>query len=490
MTGKQRHGDGQVADRRDVLVVCREVVRVSLPLMLGMAGNLVLMLTDRISLARFSPDTLEASGPAVFTAMTLVMFLTGTVGITRSYVAQAHGRGDDSAALDEAVTGTVLALLLAVLLLASTPLLERVPEVAGQPHDIQALESVFLGLSTSFGAVMTLNVALSSYFNGVGRTRVPMAIGLVGQAIGILMTIGLVFGRFGLPRMGMRGSALGTLAAVSVMFAGYLVCLPRGFLGRFLWFVRQGPAAIARTLRLRLRRGGPSGGAAGLDETAQTLFVWFAGALGSVALGADNAVLSVNYLAVIPLLGLGTGCGILCGHAVGSRQWGSLRSIVRATLLIEGFYVGVICLLQVLLPSVLLAPFGLNRAGSQTVVSAVDTVRVLWTYAVAFMFSVVAAAVLECLGLARFAFVTRLLVTWAVAIPLICWITLAHRGDSRLLPVIWVLFSLAEVVIAVLCFGRIRRAASGRENQLIADDNVAEPVLLEPISTGTKTGSK
>jgi multidrug resistance protein, MATE family len=286
----------------------------------------------------------------------------------------------------------------------------------------------------------------------------------------------LVFGQFGLPRMGMRGSALATLAAVSVMFAGYLICLPRGFFDRLLRCAGQGRAVIARQLWLRLRRGAPSGGTAGLDETAQTVFVWFAGALGVVALGADNAVLALNYVAVIPLLGLGTGCGVLCGNAVGSKRWSSVWTIVRVTLVVEGLYVTAICLLQVLIPAVLLAPFGLNHAGSLTVASAIDTAHVVWTYAAAFMFSVVATAALECLGLARFAFLTRIVVTWAIAIPLICLITLAHRGNSGFLPVIWVIFALAEAVIAVLCFRRLHLAAATQENQLIAAPDVAEPV--------------
>ncbi len=44
----------------------REVIRVSLSLMLVMGGNLIMMLVDRIALARYSEGTLLASGPAVF----------------------------------------------------------------------------------------------------------------------------------------------------------------------------------------------------------------------------------------------------------------------------------------------------------------------------------------------------------------------------------------------------------------------------------------
>ncbi|MER6031962.1 MATE family efflux transporter [Streptomyces sp. NPDC001851] len=444
----------------------REVVRVSVPLMFGMVGNLVLMLVDRICLARYSQDALKASGPAVFTATTVIMVTTGAVGVTRSYVAQAHGRGDERGALDEGANGFALGLLLSVLLLAATPLLTRVPQLSGQPAHIEALEAQFLGLSTLYGSVMTLNTALSSYFSGMGRTRIPMTVGAVGQAVGIVMTIGLVFGRFGLPELGMRGSALGTLSAVSVMCVGYLVCLPRGCaagLGRLL---RQGGGQVARVLWLRLRRGAPAGGSLSLEELGQTAFVWLAGVLGPVALAADNVVLALNYAAVIPLIGLGAGCAILCGKAVGAGRHRDIPHLMRVTLTLCAVYVAVVAVLQVAAPALLLSPFGLDGADAAVTAHAVDTSRVLWTYSAAFAFSLTGSGVLECLGLARFGFVARIVLMWGLCVPTIAVFVLLSRADADMLPVMWVIFSAFEAATAAVCLWRVRRAVAGEENRL------------------------
>ncbi|MEV6960714.1 MATE family efflux transporter [Streptomyces sp. NPDC051207] len=452
----------------------REVVRISVPLMFGMVGNLILMLVDRICLARYSEDTLQASGPAVFTATTVIMVTTGAVGITRSYVAQANGRGDERGAMDEGANGFVLGLLLSALLLIATPLLIRVPQLSGQPAHIQELEAEFLGLSTLFGSVMTLNMALSSYFNGMGRTRVPMTVGIIGQAVGVVMTIGLVFGRFGLPELGMRGSALGTLSAVSVMCLGYVVCLPRGYAAGFGRLLRQGSKRVTRTLWLRLRRGAPAGGSLSLEELGQTAFVWLAAVLGSVALAANNVALALNYAAVIPLIGLGMGCNILCGKAVGAGRHHDIPHIMRVTLTISGAYVAVVAVLQIATPSLLLSPFGLDGAGSAVTGHAVDTSRVLWTYSAAFMFSMVGSGVLECLGLARFGFVTRVVLMWGLCVPTITVFVLFNRDDADMLPIMWVIFSAFEAAMAAVCLWRIRRAVAGKENRLHATDPVRQ----------------
>lgn len=450
----------------------REVVRVSVPLMFGMVGNLILMLVDRICLARYSEDALKASGPAVFTATTVIMVTTGAVGIIRSYVAQAHGRGDERDAMDEGANGFALGLLLSALLLLSTPLLLWVPTLSGQPPHIQELEAQFLGLSPLYGAVMTLNMALSSYFNGMGRTRVPMVVGIAGQVVGVVMTVGLVFGRFGLPELGMRGSALGTLSAVSVMFVGYAVALPKGYGAGFGRLVRRGGRKVAGVLWLRLRRGAPAGGSLSLEELGQTAFVWLAGVLGSVALAANNVALALNYAAVIPLIGLGMGCNILCGKAVGAGLHRNIPHIMRVTLTVSGLYVAVVAVFQIVTPTLLLSPFGLDGADSAVTSHAVDTSRVLWMYSFAFMFSMVGSAVLECLGLARFGFLARIVLMWCLCIPTIVAFVLLNRDDADMLPIMWVIFSFFEAVMAALCLWRIRRAVHNEENRL----HTTEPV--------------
>ncbi|MFD4553521.1 MATE family efflux transporter [Streptomyces sp. NPDC058469] len=440
--------------------------------MLGMGGNLIMMLVDGICLARYSEDTLRASGPAVFAASTVVVVITRTVGITRSYVAQAHGRKDRDAAIEEGVNGLLLALLLAVALLAATPLMPWIAKLNGQPPHIKELQSQFLMLSTSFGAVMSVNMALSSYFNGTARTKVPMTVALIGQGVGVLAIPGLVFGLYGLPEMGMRGSALGTLAAVSTMLAGYAICLPTGFFTSFFQVLGQGVYRNVERLWLRLRMGAPSGGGAGLNQLGNTSFVWLAAVLGPVALAANNVVVSLNYAAVVPPTGLALGCNVLCGNAIGEGRHDKVPHIIRVTLAVAGVYVGLIILLQVATPELLLHPFGLANADAAVADSAVDAARMLWIYALAFMFSAVATAVLDSFGLARFGFLARVAVMWGVSVPTICLITLTNRGDESLLPVIWAVYSAFELVIAAVCFWRIRRAVVGLENGLMTASTV------------------
>lgn len=446
--------------------IAKRILHVSLPLMGSMIGNLIMMLVDRICLARYSSDTLAASGPAVYTAMAIVGFFVAVVGFSRSCVAQAYGRSGHADAAWQAAIGIVVGVVFAVLLLLLAPLMAWIPALSDRPLALTRLESQFLYWAAYFGAAMTFNMALSSYFNGIGKTRITLVAGLVGQAVGIVATIGLVFGRFGLPELGMRGSALGTLAgtlAITLIYVGYLPKDVWSDVRRLIATrgIRHGDVAP------RIRKGIALGVTAGIGNFGNAAFIWIIAGLGAIALAANNVNLTVSYIGVIPLLGLGIGCSVLCGNALGQGEFGQVPRILLVTLGIELAYVAFTAFLQIVTPSVLLDPFGLADKPDEIRRSAVATSKVLWTYSLAFAFSMTGQAVLEAFGLTRFLFAVRFVMMWVLSIPTIYLMTLGHVGDAEYLPVCWVVGSSFEAGIGMLYFWRIWVAVRRRQNEIV-----------------------
>ncbi len=446
--------------------IARRILHVSLPLMGSMIGNLIMMLVDRICLARYSSDTLAASGPAVYTAMAIVGFFVAVVGFSRSCVAQAYGRSGHADAAWQAAIGIVVGVVFAALLWLLAPLMAWIPALSDRPLALTRLESQFLYWSAYFGAAMTFNMALSSYFNGIGKTRITLVAGLVGQAVGIVATIGLVFGRFGLPELGMRGSALGTLAGTLAITLIYVAYLPKE-----VWSdVRRLVATrgIHRgDLMPRIRKGIALGVTAGIGNFGNAAFIWIIAGLGAIALAANNVNLTVSYIGVIPLLGLGIGCSVLCGNALGQGEFEQVPRILLVTLALELVYVAFTAYLQIVTPSVLLDPFGLADKPQEIRHAAVATSRVLWTYSLAFAFSMTGQAVLEAFGLTRFLFAVRFVMMWVLSIPTIYLMTLGRVGDAEYLPVAWVVGSSFEAGIGILYFWRIWVAVRRRQNEIV-----------------------
>ncbi|WP_266158222.1 MATE family efflux transporter [Dyella silvatica] len=447
--------------------IAKRILSVSIPLMGSMVGNLLMMLVDRICLARYSSDTLAASGPAIYTSMAIVGFFAALVGFSRSCVAQAFGRSGHGAAAYQAAVGIFIGIVLAVILMLMAPLIEQIPFMSNRPPAITHLESQFLYWSAYFGGVMTLNMSLSSYFNGIGNTRITLVVGLIGQVVELFMTIGLVFGKFGLPELGMRGSCISTLISTIVILACYVCWMPREVWGNLQGLIFKRTGLHLHDLLSRIKKGFALGVSAGIDNLGNAAFIWIIAGLGSIALAANNVNLTVNYIGIVPLLGLGIGCSVLCGNAIGENDYPQIPKIIFVTLAIELMYVVVISFFQIATPEILLNPFGLLDKPAEIQQASIATSRVLWTYSLAFTFAMTGSAILESFGLTRFLFVTRLVLMWLLSIPTIYLITLGHVGDASFLPTCWVVGSIFEGIIGVLYFWRIWVAIKKRQNGIV-----------------------
>jgi MATE family multidrug resistance protein len=447
--------------------VARKILNVSFPLMGAMLGNLIMMLVDRICLARYSSDTLVASGPAIHTAMAIVTFFTAFAGFSRSCVAQAFGRSGQGQAAYQAAIGILVGAALAIILLLMAPLLELIPFLSSRPMSSTRLESQFLYWSAYFGAAMTLNMALSSYFSGIGRTRVTLVVGLIGQLVSIFMIIGLVFGKYGLPELGMRGSAIGTLSGTLIMLACYLFYMPGEVWGHLKRLLLKRDGAMGSELLARLRKGFTIGGSAGITNLGSAAFVWIIAGLGAIGLAANNINLTVNYIGGVPLIGLGIGCSVLCGNALGEGDYPQIPRILFVTMAIELSYAAFIAFFQIVTPMLLLNPFGLVDKPEEIRQVSIATSRVLWVYTVGFAFSMTGGAVLESFGLTRFLFATRVVLMWALSIPVTYMITAAHIGNASFLPTCWIVGSLFEASIGAMYFWRIWRAVRKRQNDIV-----------------------
>jgi multidrug resistance protein, MATE family len=462
-TGAQARLDGFRFDAQ----IARRILQVSLPLMGSMVGNLVMLLVDRICLARYSSETLAASGPATFTAQTFIAVFTAIAGFSRPCVAQAFGRAGGAAAAQEGALGVLVGVACATLLFLAAPVIELIPFVSGRPAAIKLLESQFLFWAAQFGSVMTLNMALSAYFSGIGRTRITLIAGLLGQGVTIFMTIGLVFGKYSLPQLGMRGSALGTLAGTLVILGVYLLYMPREVWRALGQLLRQRQHATWTALGSRLRQGFPLGTYAGAETLGNTAFIWIVASLGAMALAANNINVALNYVAVVPLVGLGVGCSVLCGNAIGANEYSRIYRIIFVTLCIEMLYIVPVSSVEIITPGLLLDLFGLHDKPGEIQRVATATSHVLWCYSVAFAFSMTGAAVLQSFGLTKFPFITRVTIMWGLSIPTVYFVASSHVGSADFLPGCWIIGALFEGLIGAVYFWRIRIAVKHRQNNIV-----------------------
>ena len=71
----------------------RDVLRISLPLVVSMSSTMIMEFTDRIFLANYSLDAIAAALPAGITSFLFISFFMGTAQYLNVFVAQYTGSG-------------------------------------------------------------------------------------------------------------------------------------------------------------------------------------------------------------------------------------------------------------------------------------------------------------------------------------------------------------------------------------------------------------
>ena len=165
----------------------RGIIKLVWPLALGMMNNAIMQFTDRAFLSRYSMSALEAILPASMLSLILIGFFQMIVAYSGTFVAQYHGARDDRMCSASFRAGMVIAVVSGLMLLATLPLGSLAFELSGHSEEVRRLENGYFGICTSGGIFLLLQMAVSSYFTGRGKTKLVFVINLVGNAFNILL---------------------------------------------------------------------------------------------------------------------------------------------------------------------------------------------------------------------------------------------------------------------------------------------------------------
>lgn len=434
------------------------VLRVGLPLLAGMGSLTAMHVTDRIFLGWHSQDALAASLPAGATFFLLTSFFLGTAGYAGVLVAQHVGAGQAARVGRVMWQGVWFAVLsfvpLSLLALASGPIFDAM----GHPAEVRRLEAVYYRVLMFGAGLMVLEASLAAFFSGRGLTRVVMFVNFGGALLNIPLNYLLIFGKLGLPALGVAGSALATVTAWGVMAVAYaLLIFTRDndrLYGVFRGFRLDG-GLFSRLVRL----GMPGGAQVFLDVFAATVFIALSGRIGRAELTATSIVLSANTPAFLPLIGLSQGLAVIVGQAMGAgkpteavRAAGSAMGIMAVYMTImAGFFLG--------LPDQLALVFRPNAADA-SFADALALCRPLFAWAVVLGFLDI--VVHTAFGVLRGAGDTRYLM-WAAAavsllalvLPAVAAVFLGGVGVVGL----WGVFVFYAAVMTVVLWLRYRGGA-------------------------------
>ena len=189
-----------------------------------------------------------------------------------------------------------------------------------------------------------MNNALSSFFSGRGQTKIPMYVALAGNGVNLVLDYIFIFGKLGLPALGIKGAAWATIMGGACMTVIYGVLI-----------FTQNNCRIFKILHLAgfykpifkrmVRFGFPNGFGMLMDVISFTLFTFMVGNIDTLSLQASNIVMSMQPVVFTVILGLGVGIQILVSKYQGLNRPNVSVQVVKNACKLGYAYAGGIALL-------------------------------------------------------------------------------------------------------------------------------------------------
>lgn len=311
------------------------------PLALTQLAQMTMSFVDVMMIGRLGTVAMAGGvlGSALF--FTLLLICMGVVMAVNPMVAQAAGAGDDQEVGRSARQGLWLGTALGIPLLLLFGPSERFLLALGQDPEAAALASDYL-TAIRWGILPNLwFTALRGFCEGLARPRPVLIITLLAVLINVFGNWVLMYGKFGLPALGLEGCGWSSAIAMAMMFLMLVV-----YIGRAPALKKYGVFAGLRKpdrehFRTLFKLGWPIGAQFGLEAglfSASTLII---GLFGTTALAAHQVAINASSVTFMVPLGIGMAATVRVGQAVGAGDLpGSARAGWTAIVMGTAFMFG------------------------------------------------------------------------------------------------------------------------------------------------------
>ncbi len=295
----------------------QRIVSLAAPIMAAMVSANVMTLVDTAMVGVLGDSALAAVGIGTVAYFMCVAPVLGVSTGVQVIAARRKGQDRHSEMALSLNAGILFALLVGVPLSGFIYLLVPwfFPHLNDDP-EVVAQGVPYLRLLVLNIVLTGLKFAFRGYWNGVDLSRLYMWTLLVMHSSNVLFNYLLIFGKLGLPALGVPGAGLGTLLAHVLGVGIYF------YLGwKHAWangFLRSWPST-ARLLEVA-RLAVPSGAQLFLTGAGFTALYKIIGLLGTAETAAVSVLVKISNVAILPATGLGVAAATLVGQAMGRND--------------------------------------------------------------------------------------------------------------------------------------------------------------------------
>ena len=322
----------------------RHTLAIALPIMLQNGITNFVSMLDNIMVGRIGTDPM--SGVAIIGQLLLVWYLTlfGATAGAGIYTAQFSGKGDEDGVrytfrLQVVIALVIMAAGVLIFIVFHDPLIRlylKADGGAGDPAATLSYAKQYLFLMLPGFVPFALTQVYASVLKSTGETAAPMRASLIAVLVNLCGNYVLIYGKFGLPALGVRGAALATILArivEAVLIVSYTHrnAAKHPFI-RGAWSSLRVPRALVRGF---LIKGTPLTVNEALWSAGMAALTRNFALRGLSVVAALNIAQTVTNLFDIAFIAMGLATGIIVGQELGKRNFDTVRSTVNRLALLS-----------------------------------------------------------------------------------------------------------------------------------------------------------
>lgn len=327
----------------------KALLTLGLPIVIGQIGVIILGFADTLMIGHHSTTELAAASFVNNMFTLAIIFSTGfSYGLT-PIVGSLYGQGK-SYDIGQVLKNSLLAnTLLAVLICIISGALLLNLDKLGQPEELLPyMRTYFLILLSSMPFVLWFN-GFKQFSDGITDTKLSMWILLGGNVLNIIGNYILIYGKLGMPELGLAGAGASTLISRILMVMAYIFFF---FCNKRYKTFKQGfiHGEINRKDFIQLNKlGWPVAAQMGMETASFSLSVIMVGWIGSIALAAHQIMLTISQVCFMMYYGMGAAVSVRISNFMGQNDTANIRKTATS-----GFRIILYMILMTAIPIFLL----------------------------------------------------------------------------------------------------------------------------------------
>lgn len=432
-----------------------DVLRIALPAVGEMILYMMIGVFDTMMVGQYGGNlavsSVGLSSEIIYTFSNILVSNGISIGVA-SLVARKIGAGKKELAEEYATLGFLSAAIISIIvwavLFSTSSIIFR---LIGAEEKIVSLASPYMKIASIGIAFNMLMNSLNAGLRGYGNTKTPLIASVIINVVNIFLDYALIFGKFGMPSLGVRGAAIATSIAQVLGFIFIAIYMYKySKIKVKLKYIKDIDYSMVKSL---MKLSIPSSFQEGAFSISRLLSNFFIVSLGSVAFAANQITTSIESISFMPGWGFAVAATTLVGHKIGEKNYKKAKEYAYCSILLATLVMLICSVLFLAIPRTLFSLY--IGAGEEKVIREGVLCLMVASIEQPFMaISMVAGGILKGSGDTKTPFKVSVISSWIVRLPLMFIVIYVLKLS---VVYVWVITTIQWIIDGSIIFILFRR---------------------------------